>query len=606
MKTKSSLLLLSVVAFAVFAGAQAFASSTFPFATGTSYQCTGTAAGTSPLACLAPGNIIVTNSIIDVGQYTFISVNGIEGGNAPYTGNWAYLSTNTPLSNTIQFDINTTSASEGTALVNTILEFNPQTQTQAAVTAYNGFTAATNTVVSSTNIFGIWTFNAFFKDTSATTFNTFITSNTIFSITVYNSPSQTLYITAPNSIKTNSIPYGTAGITVTNDITSGGSATFSFAWLLDGAKATNTIIGTSQSYNTINTPSLTPGNYIFAVNTVDTGTTTYDALAVITNTLVITANSALTATCTGGGFVGYYTWSTVTCTGTATLNNQSSWGLYVDGTLLNKTSSVASWTQETQSGLHTILFKNLGNANYTNYTAGTTLKVGSLGTGGTPGGVVGPITTTSATTVSTTISTTTVPQILNQSGSIGISVSESAPVVVSFPGMGVHFTINSNSTTKGNVTVYASNATATSPSAPANYTKLAAFNVSSASVSVTSIMVSYAYQCGANASALQPYILENGTWIAIPHFSVNSTTCSISFAVSRDPVVAIMQHNAAAPTTTVQPTTTVLPTTTVAQASAPQGNGGTTAAASVVVVIIVVVIVVAALAMKNKKGKGRR
>ncbi|MDE1810562.1 MAG: hypothetical protein KGH66_00775 [Candidatus Micrarchaeota archaeon] len=595
MRTKLSMLMIALTLTA-FVGVQAFA------ATPTNIVCTGTElTGPGTLTCgTLPGNTI-SNSIIDVGQYTFITINGISGGNSPYLANWVFSSANVPKSNTINFLLNATN--------NIVLGVNAFSSTQVILTSNTAGTQISNTVTTATTIYGAWTFNAFISEVVGT--NTFKT-NSIPQVTINSQPTTNVIIYAPNGIATNNIQFGPGLISI-NAVVSGGSGTFTFSWFVNngitGGPVRNTLIGTAETFNTVNmiaqsqaSGGISSGTFVYTINAFDAGTSTPYTLASVQNTLVITKNSILTASCTSPGFVGYYSWATVTCTGTSTINNQSSWSLYVDGTLMNQTASVASWTEQTQSGLHTILFKNAGNTNYTNFTAGTTLKVGSLGTGGTPGGVIGPITTTTATTVSTTASTTTVPQIRNQSGSVSVWVSASASATVNFPGSAAQFTIMSNSTTKTNATVSASNVTASSPSAPANYTKLAAFNVSSSSAGVASIWVSYTYSCGTNGSSLQPYILKNGTWTAITQFSVNTSSCKMSFAIPKDPVVGIMQHAAAAPTTTVQPTTTVLPTTTTAQspASTGQSNGGE-AAVAVVIVIIIVVIAAAALSMRKKR-----
>ncbi len=138
------------------------------------------------------------------------------------------------------------------------------------------------------------------------------------------------------------------------------------------------------------------------------------------------------------GSAGFYSAVNITFTGTPTIGNQSAWSLYVNGALFGKTDSVMHWTEQGSPGTYSFLFKNPGNSNYTNLTAGTTLNVQSINSGGTGGTAVLPPTTsapkTSTTTISTTSSTSSVsttsivPQTTTvQSSSSGSSSSGGLP-----------------------------------------------------------------------------------------------------------------------------------------------------------------------------------
>ncbi|MDE1832801.1 MAG: hypothetical protein KGH58_00065 [Candidatus Micrarchaeota archaeon] len=598
MKTKLSILLIALT-LSVFIGTQAFA------ATPTNIVCTGTElSGPGTLTCgTLPGNTI-SNSIIDVGQYTFITINGISGGNSPYLANWVFNAPNVPKANTINFLLNATN--------NIVLGVNAFSNTQLTLTSNTAGTQISNTVTATT-ITGAWAFNAFISEVMGT--NTFKTTS-IPAVTINKQPTMNVIIYAPNGVATNSIPFGSGLISI-NAVVSGGSGTFTFNWFVNNGVSVgpvpNTLIGTAETFNTVNmiaqaqnNGGISSGNFIYTINAFDSGTSTPYTLAAVTNTLVITKNSVLTASCTSPGFVGYYTWSTVTCTGTATLNNQSSWSLYVDGVLMNQTASVANWTQETQSGLHTILFKNAGNSNYTNFTTSTTLKVGSLGTGGTAAGGAPSITTTAATTVPTTVTTTVAPSILNKSGVVTVKISRSSPGMVNVSSMGASLVVNAAGQGTANVNVTVSNVTASTPAAPNGLIKLVAFNVSANATTVSNITVNFPFLCSWVHNVPTPYVLKNGTWMAVANYTANSTSCVLTFTIPKDPVVGIMHTNeTAAPTTTIAPTTVAATTsvaaTTVQQAAQQPTTGSGIAAAAIVVVIIVIIIAAYALTRKKRR-----
>jgi hypothetical protein len=103
------------------------------------------------------------------------------------------------------------------------------------------------------------------------------------------------------------------------------------------------------------------------------------------------------------------------------------------------------------------------------------------------------------------------------------------------------------------------------PNAPAGYTIFSVFNVTvSKTLNVTTVSLTESFECG--LTGLQPFIIQNGTWNPITNYSVNSTACTITFAIPADPVIALGQSLAAASpvlkkpvTTTVQPIIVIVP-----------------------------------------------
>ena len=180
-------------------------------------------------------------------------------------------------------------------------------------------------------------------------------------------------------------------------------------------------------------------------------------------------------------------------------------------------------------------------------------------------------------TATTTIAATTVnataiilQKITNQSGSVMLNISSSSPAKVDYTDGRAEFDITYSSTQGIGVLLKVANATAASPAAPANYTKIIAINesINSTTASVESTLT---YNCNGSIASnrIAPYILRNGTWVAITPFTVNSGTCAVTFAIPNDPTIALMEGpstNATKVTSTV--TTSILPlTTTIASTS---------------------------------------
>ncbi|MGC9190485.1 MAG: hypothetical protein ACP5FR_01065, partial [Candidatus Micrarchaeia archaeon] len=135
----------------------------------------------------------VSNTIttpIDYPQNAIYTINDIYGGVLPYTFNVYVTNSNAVLSNT-WIGSNTFSPGTTNAIIITI---NSMSTNSLQVTAYNGVQSSANTLFSNTistgtsnTVYGAWTFNAFFVDSTGA--NTIASSNTL---TIYPQPSVTL------------------------------------------------------------------------------------------------------------------------------------------------------------------------------------------------------------------------------------------------------------------------------------------------------------------------------------------------------------------------------------------------------------------------------
>jgi hypothetical protein len=100
------------------------------------------------------------------------------------------------------------------------------------------------------------------------------------------------------------------------------------------------------------------------------------------------------------------------------------------------------------------------------------------------------------------------------------------------------------------------NATATSPPPPDSLSKLIAYQINLTAGTMntinTTINVSIHYPCDLNGKGPAPYILNNGIWVRIASYSVDTASCTMEFAVPSDPVIGIFTNGGTAPYTAAQ------------------------------------------------------
>ncbi len=194
-----------------------WASSTYPCAT------TGANGATSNVLC---ANILVSNTIIDVGQYSTVAVIGLNSiSGTQLTANIMFSSANIPTSNTVTFSVNTLSQPTANTISFSINAFAPNdlvlsanvpgTPVQMLIQNPIFSNSITNTII------GPWTFNVFVSDGS----NVIETSN-ILTVNI-NPPVGVKLTTNPQQ------PLVETGNTVTvNDIVQGGTGPFTYNWFV--------------------------------------------------------------------------------------------------------------------------------------------------------------------------------------------------------------------------------------------------------------------------------------------------------------------------------------------------------------------------------------
>ena len=77
------------------------------------------------------------------------------------------------------------------------------------------------------------------------------------------------------------------------------------------------------------------------------------------------------------------------------------------------------------------------------------------------------------------------------------------------------------------------------PGAPDGFTIYSAMRVRAANLTdETTFEVHAEFQCGLDN--MRPYVLKGGAWVAITPFNVDSSACTVSFAISNDTIIALM------------------------------------------------------------------
>ena len=535
---------------------------------------------TTPYVFNAPGNSVinvnnalagvsltVSNPKVDVGQPEAITFTW-NGGTPDYTSNIVVS--------------NPTNGVIANVLTSGLTANTPQTLT---------FTLGANAI-------GTDTINAIVTDSANTQESNTLTN----SITVKSTPSITGFTSSSG-------PFYSGRSVNFNATISGGTGPFTANLMLSGnviASVSNIPTNTLFNFNGI---SLSLGSYSYNIIAMDTGLT--QQIKFNSTPIVITVINAPSA----GGSGGSSKSVTLTDNLSAPINSTNP----VFYAFVSMPSGMVTEQELYQAQLpSSVTFNSTQVLNFSfacSFTAGSTTynyanDVHGLGTnamcdrnytesGGIFEALYSSVAATSTTTITTTTTTTvnattTVPQkIINQSGSVVLNVSSKSPAKVNFSAGGAVFDITGNSTNSISVLLMVANVTATSPTAPANYTKIIAINesVNSTSASVKSTLT---YSCNGSITSnrIAPYILKNGVWSAITPFTVNSETCAVTFIVPNDPIIALLEVaniNATKVTSTV--TASILPsTTTIAQTTSPLGGAQSNYILVAAVVVILIII----------------
>lgn len=206
----------------------------------------------------------------------------------------------------------------------------------------------------------------------------------------------------------------------------------------------------------------------------------------------------------------------------------------------------------------------------------------------------------STSSIATTIpATTTIAQNTTISA-FNINVSGSSTKYIYFNQSGATLGVAANGY-NGTVTISLRNVTSGTPPAPVNYTKIVAINITTNNTSVL-LNITLKYPCGTPSSYLQPFILVNGTWEPITPFTVDASSCSVSFVIPGDPVVALAEH---IPPTSA--TTSVQAVSTSSQQTTSIPGAPTTGQGDYAVYIIVAIVIIAAVAyLISRRAKKAR
>ncbi len=326
-------------------------------------------------------------------------------------------------------------------------------------------------------------------------------------ITVFPHPYSRLDIYSTYATATNVLNYGSSALVSAS--VSGGSGTFAYLWLFNGSSSSLSVKNTTPYSKIIELPPA--GTYKIGVHATDYGTSIPYSINQGSNTLIILPASLSSSVSGNPGVASSGTDMNITFTGTTTIGNQSAWSLYVNGALYGKTDSVIHWTGKVSAGFYSFSFQNKGNNNYTAYSQSVSLNV------------LAP------------------PNLTVQN----ITVSNAHPSLINFSNTGAVLSFFSNSSDNTRMKVIVKNVTLSSPQSPSNYTIISAtiVNVSSNSSSIP-IDVAYKYPCGIPSNNIAPFTYKNKTWYPVTPFSVNSSTCRVTFKVQGSSIIAILSRNA--------------------------------------------------------------
>ena len=327
----------------------------------------------------------------------------------------------------------------------------------------------------------------------------------------------------------------------------GGAPPYTYNFLVynsvTGAIIANQLSG-SNSF-TFEIPTYWTSNTVIYGNVIVNDSASYPSISNSVNSENIINNNYLTTATSSGnpGSAGFYSAVNITFTGTPTIGNQSAWSLYVNGALFGKTDSVMHWTEQGSPGTYSLTFSNPGNTNYTANTLTTTLTVSSLGSGGAPS----PAVTTIPLHINKTSTTTTVPAskkrsiyVVSSNSSEKACTNESAEAIFNFSSIGSVFDVpNFNA---GCITIKAIGIS-TAPIIPPNRMKSIVLENISLNNTITEINSTISYPCRTYYSGIAPYILKNNTWIKIAPFTLNASSCKVSFTIPNDPIIGIFGIN---------------------------------------------------------------
>jgi len=271
---------------------------------------------------------ITSNSIttpIDYPQNAIYTINGISGGVLPYTFNAYYTNANVPANN-VFLGSNTFSPGAYNAIIITITP-NSISPNSILITAYNGIVGAANVLFSNTistgtsTIYGSWTFNAFFADSTGASANTISSSNTLTinpTPTITLTPSNTVLDSGQTETYTMTVKGGTGPFNVELYNITGSAPVAVNSVIISSPGGSNTISftvnsptsGNTFTYNAIATDTGTSTPYIFSSssNTITVNPSLSVSISPTSATYDAGQTISLTATPSGGTSPYSYQW----------------------------------------------------------------------------------------------------------------------------------------------------------------------------------------------------------------------------------------------------------------------------------------------------------
>ena len=116
-------------------------------------------------------------------------------------------------------------------------------------------------------------------------------------------------------------------------------------------------------------------------------------------------------------------------------------------------------------------------------------------------------------------------------GTSSNGVAGGSTLIVSLPGSAGVVSIGAGSQA-AQPSVKTTDATLTSPPAPAGLSKISAVTVSVTPNTSAPVSVTLPYPCSASSGDIAPYTVVNGAWSKIGSFTINPKACSVSFPIS--------------------------------------------------------------------------
>ena len=320
---------------------------------------------------------------------------------------------------------------------------------------------------------------------------------------------------------------------------------------------------------------------------------------------------------------GSYMYDGYGCTTVAAIgsySNQVSAEMYLNGTLV--ASSFNSISYRSPSAVNTYEFElnTPGNANYTAKSISYTYYITPYVPPASSGGGVG--TPQSHNAAASNQSSNTSNARLREM----ITLLPDLDEMINYSKGNVLLTITSISANSSShlITISLPNDTLL-PEFPVGYKMIYAVNLSVSNPATAAEYMAILYNCSDNASRLYPYLIKNGSWIAISNYSIEPAQCRISFQVPSDPVISLLyasapsnvsqkttEHENATITSTIYATGVV---STTARAVAPSGEASQTAASNksatgdyaiVAIVLIIIAIAIYAAAVKRIRVRKRQ